>query len=460
MSETAAPSVFDTHCHLSYSGLEERSGEVVRRAAGAGVRGILTLGTDTASSARCLQLARELPGVHAAAGVHPNETPELDVDRCMREVARMALQPQTIAVGETGLDLHHRRAPLELQSAWLQRHAELAFGLNLPLVVHSRSAEAECLELLPESPRFPVVMHCYTGPDGEAIRAAERGYWIGFAGPLTFKSNSRLRSLAARLPSDRIVVETDAPFLAPEPVRGGPSEPAMVVHTAKAAAEAMGLEGPRGMERLWSNSTALLGLEEHARTDLLYVLGANLYVNLTGQCDNDCRFCVRKRSAGLGGYHLRHHGRVPEEDRLEKAMELVEPGDFAEVVFCGYGEPTMRPELLRRLAASARTRGGRTRLNTNGLAGGRLSSDALRRMLAPFDSVSVSLNASTPEQYARICRPSRPGAWKRLMDFLSLLREMDADATLTAVAGSGADLRACAALAGRLGFPFRRRGDR
>lgn len=455
--ETSAVPVFDTHCHLSYRGLRERAEEVVRRARQAGVRGMLTLGTDPEESRACLELAGRFEDVYAAAGVHPGETGGLDPEAAVPRIYRMLLEPGTIAVGETGIDLYHRKVPLEVQADWLRRHAEMAYALDLPLVVHSRSAERECLEVLPESPRFPVVMHCYTGPDDVALEAARRGCRVGFAGPLTFRSNRRLRELAGRLPPERLVVETDAPFLAPVPHRGKKNEPARVVHTARVAAEAMGMPEERAMETLWDSSLRLLGLGEYARTDPLYILGRNIYVNVTGRCDNDCTFCVRRRTPGLGGYHLRHHGEF-EDRRLAKAVELLDPTDFREVVFCGYGEPTMRPELVRVLAESVRRRGGRARLNTNGLSPGRLSPGEVRHMLQPFDSISVSLNAADPETYRRICRPSDPRAWEHLMAFLQMARESAAGVRLTAVAGSGADMAGCAALAGRLGFPFRERG--
>ncbi|MGM0627104.1 MAG: TatD family hydrolase [Candidatus Fermentibacterota bacterium] len=457
MSDAPSLRVFDTHCHLSCRGLCERAEEVVRRARGAGVARMLSLGTTVEDSGVCLDLARRFGPVYAAAGIHPNDTAGLDPEAELGKIYRMLLEPEVIAVGETGLDLHHRRVPLEAQARWLRAHAEMAHALNLPLVVHSRAAEAECLEVLPESPPFPVVMHCYTGPDRVALEAAGRGYWTGFAGPLTFKSNRRLRELAGRLPPERLVVETDAPFLAPEPHRGGRNEPALAVHTARVAAEAMGMPEAKATETLWNSSLRLLGLERYARTDPLYILGDSIYVNVTGRCDNDCTFCVRRRTPGLGGYYLRHRGEF-EEERLEKAVELLDPAWFGEVVFCGYGEPTMRPELVRRLAGSVRSRGGRARLNTNGLSPGRMPREEVARIVSAFDSLSVSLNAADPETYRRICRPGDPRAWEHLMSFLELARESAAEVRLTAVAGSGADMAACAALAERLGFPFHQRG--
>ncbi len=457
MSGGSVVPVFDTHCHLEYPDLAERAGEVVLRAGEAGVKGMLTLGSTVESSRAALKLAGRFGPVYAAAGVHPNQTGDLDPAAELPSIYRMLLEPGVIAVGETGLDLHHRRVPLEVQAEWLAGHAEMAYALNLPLVVHSRSAERQCLEVLPESPRFPVVMHCYTGPDRVALEGAERGYWTGFAGPVTFKSNRRLRELARRLPPKSLVVETDSPFLAPSPHRGERNEPALVVHTARAAAEAMDMPAKRALGALWDNSLRLLGLDEHARTDPLYILGENIYVNVTGRCDNDCRFCVRRQTPGLGGYHLRHHGEF-EDARLERAVKLLDPTGFRDVVFCGYGEPTLRPGLVRRLAETVRRRGGRTRLNTNGLSSGRMPREGILRMLSAFDTVSVSLNAADRETYRRICRPRDPRAWEHLMGFLEIARESAAEVRLTAVAGSGADMGDCAAVAERLGFPFRKRG--
>jgi TatD family-associated radical SAM protein len=179
----------------------------------------------------------------------------------------------------------------------------------------------------------------------------------------------------------------------------------------------------------------------------------NLYMNITGLCGNRCRFCIRDRTDGLGGYYLRH-GDDPKEERLMGIVDLLPGGSGRELVFCGYGEPTMRPLLLRRLAASAAGKGYSVRLNTNGTCLLRMSREETLRMLEPFDAASVSLNASSEEEYERLCRPGNPEAWRSILEFLKLASG-HVRLRATAVRYPGVDMDAVAALASSLGIPFR-----
>jgi len=399
-------------------------------------------------------MSDSLEGVYAAAAVHPGELqarPENEVDA----IPGILTGPGVLAVGETGMDLYHDAGNEMLQRDVFRRHIEMAEAFGLTLVVHSRNAEAQVLEELGGSVGVPVVMHCYTGSVELGLEAAGRGFYIGFAGPVTYRANGYLRELASRMPFDRILAETDSPYLSPQPVRGARNQPANLVYIVETLAEIRDMDLDTAAAGLRENSLRAFQLGEHRRTDLIYGLYGNLYMNITGKCSNRCRFCIRDRTDGLGGYYLRH-SREPDRRRLRSIMDLLPAGRGEEMVFCGYGEPTMRPELLRELAGTASSKGYRVRLNTNGTCLLRMSGEGTIRMLEPFDSVSVSLNAPSGDDYRRICRPDDPAAWDRLLDFIRLAAGV-VEVRATAVRYPGVDMNAVKELAASMDVPFRER---
>lgn len=417
-----------------------------------GVTCFLVPGIDLETSIAASRLSDTRSCVFAAAGIHPNDL-GTGPDFGMEGIPEVLIGPGVIAVGETGMDLYHERSAEERQREAFLRHIEMAEAFGLTLVVHSRGAEAQVLDTLGENVTVPVVMHCYTGPVDLAQKACARGFYIGFAGPVTYAGNGRLREMAACLPKDRILAETDSPYLSPEPVRGGRNEPANLVYTVETISEALGEDLDSTARQLRSNSMKAFQLCEHRRTDLIYRVFGNLYMNITGRCANHCRFCIRDRTDGLGGYYLRHAGE-PEERRLRGIAALLPEGFGRELVFCGYGEPTMRPLLLRELALAASGKGYSVRLDTNGTCLLNMSIGQVLDMLEPFAAVSVSLNASSEEEYSRLCRPEDPGAWKSLMDFIQLAGAR-VRLEATAVRYPGVDIGSVSELAGSLGLPFR-----
>jgi len=412
-------------------------------------------GTSLESSIRAAELSRSHSGVYAAAGVHPNEL-NTETPDCTDYITEILLNPGVVAVGETGLDLYHDRIPLERQLECFRKHIIMAEAFGLTLIVHSRNAEREVLDTLPESLSVPVIMHCYTGPDDIAMEAASRGYYIGFAGPVTFRRNSRLRDLAGSLPVERILIETDSPYLSPEPVRGRRNEPSNVRFIADTISKIWDRNYEDTTEILFRNSLKALQLSNARRTDLAYRLFGNIYMNITGKCNNNCRFCIKNITDGIEGYYLKHH-EEPGRERLEAIIGLLKPDMGNELVFCGFGEPTMRPELLRNLAEKASEKGFSVRLDTNGTCLERLSFEETAELLVPFDSVSVSLNASSREEYNRICRPEEATAWDSMMNFIELARKT-ASLRLTAVRYPGLDMGSVMELAESLNLPFRARG--
>lgn len=228
----------DTHCHLNHERLAEDLPDVLAHAAEAGVERLLVVGFDRESSREAVRLAEMLPGVYAAVGVHPHDARHYDAET-EAELRGMAENPRVVALGEIGLDYHYDFSPREAQFAAFRAQTELARETGLPIILHCREAYGDVLEVLAEENAAEIggVMHCWAGTAAEAERALSLGLYLGIGGVLTFKNAGELRDIARTAPEDRLLVETDAPYLAPVPHRGKRNEPAYVALVAQALAQ-------------------------------------------------------------------------------------------------------------------------------------------------------------------------------------------------------------------------------
>jgi TatD DNase family protein len=234
-------SAVDSHCHLDMMGAPVS--QVLEQASRAGISRVVTVGCDVPSSQWAADCAAAHPGVLAAVAVHPNETGAAQArrDAVLAEIARLAALPRVRAVGETGLDYYRDSSDPGVQRDWFRAHIDIARQAGLPLMIHDREAHEDVLAIL-DSHGAPehVIFHCYSGDEAMARRCAEAGYVLSFAGTLTFSSAPGLRAAAAVMPPDLVLVETDAPFLAPVPSRGRLNAPAQAAHTLRALAAAQG----------------------------------------------------------------------------------------------------------------------------------------------------------------------------------------------------------------------------
>jgi TatD DNase family protein len=249
----------DTHCHLDM--LDDVPGALARMRA-AGVARCVTIGVDPGSNEASVALARAHPEVAATVGLHPHDA-RLRTDEVMERLAALARAPEVVGVGEAGLDYHYDNSPREAQRAVFADQVRLAHEVSKALVIHSREAWDDTFAILDEEgvPAW-TVFHCFSGGPAEAERALERGAVLSFAGVVTFRNAEDLRAAARLAPLDRIVVETDAPFLAPVPHRGRKNEPAFVVHTAAAIAGIKGVEPDEVARATTANARALFGWDQ------------------------------------------------------------------------------------------------------------------------------------------------------------------------------------------------------
>ena len=243
--------MIDSHCHLNFDRFADDRAKVLQRAARAGVHAFIVPAVDLASCDEVLALARRHPNIHAAVGVHPNSCAHFGPES-LRQLARLSHSPAVVAIGEIGLDYYREFCPPEQQRHALRHQLSLAAERSLPVIIHNRDAAADLLPLLTAHARAvpPAltgrvgVLHSFSASAAVAAQALELGYFLGFTGPLTFRKADALRQLAGNIPLDRLLVETDAPFLAPETLRGKRNEPAFLPHIVARLAALHGLSAP------------------------------------------------------------------------------------------------------------------------------------------------------------------------------------------------------------------------
>jgi len=247
--------VTDTHAHLD--ACEEPADELVARAREAGVGTIVSVGSGLESCRETLAIAARHDGVFAALGIHPHQAADEGDDR-LAELRELLDDDTAVAVGETGLDYYRDYAPRDRQLALFERQLELAAELGKPVVIHTRAASDDTAAAL-EPFGGTVVLHCFSAPELLPV-AVDRGYYVSFAGNLTYRNAGELRDAARAVPADRLLVETDSPYLSPQPKRGRPNEPANVVHTAAALAGARGADPAALAAQLDANAAAAFAL--------------------------------------------------------------------------------------------------------------------------------------------------------------------------------------------------------
>jgi TatD DNase family protein len=233
----------DSHCHLDFPDFASELDAVVKRARDAGIGRMVTISTRVRKHDQVRAVAERFEDIYCSVGTHPHHAHE-ELDIGTSELLKLAVHPKVVAIGEAGLDYHYDNSPRDAQAQGFRAHVAAARESKLPLVIHSREADDDMARILEEESgkgAFPAVLHCFTGGRDLAMRAIALGHYVSFTGILTFKATQNLRDIAAELPADRILVETDAPYLAPGKFRGKRCEPAYVVETARVLAETRGV---------------------------------------------------------------------------------------------------------------------------------------------------------------------------------------------------------------------------
>lgn len=450
----------DSHCHLNDPAFDKDLEKVISEIEKEGIVCLLNVGYDLPTSRRAVELAERYENMYASVGVHPHNAKALD-EETLRELRSLADHSKVVAIGETGLDYYRDKSPRADQASAFKAQMELAKDLKKPVIIHCRDAMEDCLRILKEenAQKTGGVMHCFAGSPDDARRCLELGMYISFAGNITYPKAGLLRESLKAVPGHRLLLETDSPYLAPQKKRGKRNDPTLLKYVVDKAAEVRGVTSD-DIERITVTNFETLfktgNGQEGQQGEIAYKIRNSLYLNVTKECTNECYFCARFHSDTVQGHNLRI-SRDPTAQEMIKAM-----GDIAgydEIVFCGFGEPTLQLDKVKQVARVVKEKGGVTRLNTNGHANRIAGRDITPELAGLIDLVSVSLNAADAKTYNEICAPLIPDAYEAVIDFIKSAKFSGLSVTATAVAIPGkVDVEAVRRLAeDELGVAFRLR---
>ncbi|MBA4372902.1 MAG: radical SAM protein [Thermodesulfovibrio sp.] len=443
--------LIDTHCHLEMIQFDEDRDEMIRRARAAGIGTMITIGSDLEATAKAVTLAENDGSIFASVGVHPHEAKLVDAD-ALNKLKEWTSHPKVVAIGETGLDYHYDHSPRDLQRDIFRKHLELAAETGLPAIIHCREAWDDTIRILKESGNSRGVMHCFSGDRKMAAEVISLGYHISVAGPVTFKKAVDLKEVARLVPDEYLLLETDSPYLAPEPCRGKRNEPAFLLHTARYIAGLRGISLEDLARITTLNARRLFSIGPvSADAEIAYRIRDSLYLNITNRCTNACTFCVKFQTDYVKGHKLRLD-HEPSADEIRTAIG--DPSLYREVVFCGYGEPLSRLDIVREIAAWVKQQRGRVRINTNGQGNLIHKRKILPELRGLVDSISISLDAQDEETYVKICRPVFPDAFQEILQFIREAKEVIPEVRVTVVALEGVDIEKCRSIAEKLGVGF------
>ena len=398
-----SPEMFiDTHAHLFFQNFEEDVDEVIRNAKESGVDYIVVPSTDLENARKAIELAEKYDFIYAAVGVHPHDTKDWDESN-IYEIEKLCAHDKVVAIGEIGLDYYYDYSPKEKQIEAFKAQIELALKLHKPVIVHNRESDKDMMDIIRsyKDSGLKAQFHCYSGTLEDAKELVRLNHFISFTGNITFKKNDGLRNVLSNLSLESIMIETDSPFMTPVPHRGKRNEPAYVKLIAEKMAEVHHLN-TEDVGRVTSyNAFRMFGIGSKPETSFTYKLGNSLYINVTNRCNANCIFCDREKEATLSGYNLKMlRSEEPPAEIYNK--EIGDPKKFKEIVFCGYGEPTIRWDVVKEVAGYVKDRGGKTRLITNGHGCVINKKDIAPELNGLIDTVSISFNSSYPEQYGEL----------------------------------------------------------
>lgn len=398
--------LIDTHAHLFFENFKEDVDEVIQRAKDNGVDFIVVPATDIKTAKEAITLAEKYEQIYATVGIHPHDTKDWN-ESLLVEIEELAKHPKVVAIGEIGLDYYYDFSPQDQQIKAFKSQLDLATKLQLPVVIHNRDSDGDMMDIIQSycGTGLKAQFHCYNGSLSDALEFMKMNHFISFTGNITFKKSDGLREILSRIDLNHLMLETDSPFMTPVPFRGKRNEPSYVSYVAQQVADVhkISLEEVGRITSL--NAFRFFGIGKAPKTSFTYLLGNSLYINVTNRCNADCTFCRRKEDPFLHGYNL---GMIKSEEPTSDIyiMEIDDSSKYDEVVFCGYGEPTIRWDVVKEVAKYVKANGGKTRINTNG-HGNRINKrDITPEMKDIIDVVSISFNSFDSKQYSELMRVS------------------------------------------------------
>ncbi|MCM0081494.1 YchF/TatD family DNA exonuclease [Geomonas sp. Red32] len=450
--------LIDSHAHIYGDEFAQDLPDVLQRAKDAGITTMMVIGADMESSVQALELANAHDNMYCAVGIHPHDA-EGVTEEDYQKIRAMALaNPKVVAIGEVGLDFYRDRSPRHLQEEVFRRFIRMARELKLPLVIHDRDAHDRIMAILKEEKAEEIggVLHCFSGDLEMAQECIAMNFVISIPGTVTYPSNESLREVVRGVKIEHLLVETDCPYLTPVPHRGKRNEPAFVRLTAEKVAELKGLSLEDVARITALNTRKVFGIEAAAEeSTIAYMIRDSLYLNITNRCSNRCTFCPKFDDFIVKGHELK----LAHEPNFAEVMEAIAGhGNFKEVVFCGYGEPLVRLDLVKEVARELKNRGFAVRINTDGQANLVHGRNILPELAGIVDVLSVSLNAADAATYQNLCNtPFGEAGFRGICDFLKEATRYIPKVVASAVTVPDLDVEKVRELALSLGAEFRER---
>ncbi|RMF93849.1 MAG: YchF/TatD family DNA exonuclease [Candidatus Schekmanbacteria bacterium] len=448
--------IIETHSHLSFPDFKDDLPDVLKRAREKGVEVIITVSADILSTRENAKIAKQEERVFFTPGIHPHDTDNAK-EEYFREIEEILKRDKlAVAVGETGLDFYRNHSTRKRQEESFIRFIDIAKRLNKPLVIHCRDAYSRLSEII-ESEEAGIaggVVHCFSGDYNFARTILDNGFFIGVGGTITYPKSNAIREVIKRVPMERIVLETDCPYLAPQAVRGKRNEPSFLTYIIDEIALLKGLSNSDVARVTSLNASTLFSLGVvNPQSVITYRIRDSLYVNVTNRCSNKCVFCRREEDPIVKG-HLLKLGEEPSAERIIE--EIGNPKNYDEIVFCGYGEPLIRLAIVKEVAKWVKAKGGKVRINTNGQANLIHKRNIIPELEGLVDRISISLNAHNAEVYEKLC-PSEfgPKAYEEIIKFAKEAKRFIPDVTLTVVSLEEVDIEKCKNIAESVGANFR-----
>lgn len=396
----------DTHAHLFFENYKDDIDVVLNRAKENDIDFVIVPATDLKTAKESIALAEKYQQVYSTVGIHPHDTKEWN-DSLIAQIEELARHPKVIAIGEIGLDYYYDFSPKDKQIKAFKAQLDLAVKLQLPVVIHNRDSDEDMMDIVQSycGTGLKAQFHCFNGSIEDALEYMKMNHFISFTGNITYKKSDSLRETLSKIDLNHLMLETDSPFMTPVPHRGKRNEPSFVKIVAQQVAEVHKLS-IKDIGRITSlNVFRFFGIGKAPKTSFTYLLGNSLYINVTNRCNADCTFCRRKEDPFLRGYNLGM--KKSEEPAAEVYIgEIGDPKIYDEIVFCGYGEPTIRWDVVKQVAKYVKDNGGKTRMNTNGHGNLINKKDITPEMKDLIDVISISLNSYDPKQYSELMQVS------------------------------------------------------
>lgn len=448
----------DTHAHINFKNFADDLDATIKRAYENQVKYILNIGVDIQSTNESVQLADKYDNVFASAGIHPTEAKGVDVIEAIFRIEQIVKHKKVVALGEVGLDYYHDDATPDEQQKLFRAFLELQKKCNLPLIMHVREAYDDLFSILNDvypDGNVAGVVHCFSGDKEHLKQALDLGLFVSITGPVTYKKSDALREIAKLVPDERLLLETDCPYLAPQKYRGKRNEPAYIKDLCEYISELRGVS-PDDLARITTlNCNNLFGFPEiDLSPKAVYKIRDSIYINTTKSCTNKCTFCVKFSSDIVKGHNLKID-KDPGVGEVLKEIKCVS-GDSKKVVFCGLGESMLRFDFVKEVASQLKKDGFFIRIDTNGQGNIINKRNVLPELNGIVDSICISLNAQDEKTYNDVCKPEFSGnVFAAVIDFIKEAKKYIPNVIVTYVDVVDVDKVAMEQLVNDLGVQLR-----